>query len=149
MSASCLCPEDEKKSVYRECAIEVAKHKWIESQKAGYDLGEAAIRQWVREHWYGFLRSRWVEHLQGTCFWVELDHGDYGILLREFQDRPHLLNTILEQLKAGQENLGVICWAHDCRISFEPVIQILEALDVNGSRLVHQFDPLPPMPPRK
>lgn len=141
MTASCLCPEDEKKSVYRECAKEVAKHKWIESQKAGYDLGEAAIRQWVQEHWYGYLRAKWVEHLQGKCFWIELDHGDYGILHRKFQDRPHLLNTILDQLKAGQENLGVICWAYDFQISFDPVIEILEALDVNGSRLVHQFDP--------
>ena len=54
--SSCLCPDDAKQSVYRACAEEVARHKWIESQKVGYDLGEAAIRQWVQEHWSGYLR---------------------------------------------------------------------------------------------
>lgn len=139
--SACLCREDEKKSVYRECAKEVAKHKWIESQKAGYDLGEAAIRQWVQEHWTGYLRAKWVEHLQGTCFWIELDHGDFGILQKEFPGQNQLVDSILNKLKGGKENLDVLCWAYDCKLSFEPVIEILEALDVNSSRLVHRFDP--------
>nr|MBA3544497.1 hypothetical protein [Chthoniobacterales bacterium] len=52
---------------------EVLKHKWIESEKAGHDLGEAAIRRWVQFHWWGYLRARWLEHLQGKRFWFELD----------------------------------------------------------------------------
>lgn len=28
---------------------EIEKYKWIESQKAGHDLGEAAVRQWVEK----------------------------------------------------------------------------------------------------
>jgi hypothetical protein len=139
--STCLCPDEAKKSVYRDCAQEVAKHKWIESQKAGYDLGEAAIRQWVQEHWTGYLRAKWVEHLQGKCFWIELDHGDFGLLQSEFQEQAQLLDTILNQLKAGKENLDVLGWACDCHIPLDPVIEILEALDVNSSRLVHRFDP--------
>jgi hypothetical protein len=140
MSTS-LCPPDAKKSVYRECAQEVARHKWIESQKVGYDLGEAAIRQWVQEHWTGYLRAKWVEHLQGKCFWVELHQCDFGILQSKFQNCSQLLDTILDQLKAGKENLDVLDWACDCRLAIDPVIEILEALDVNSSRLVHRFDP--------
>ncbi|MDB5312535.1 MAG: hypothetical protein JWO38_6737 [Gemmataceae bacterium] len=139
--STCPCPVAAKKSVYRECAQEMARHKWIESQKAGYDLGEAAIRQWVQEHWTGYLRARWVEHLQGRCFWIELDHGDFGILQHEFQSQSQLLDTILNQLKAGKENLDVLDWAHCCDIPINPVLEILEALDVNSSRLVHRFDP--------
>jgi len=138
--SSCLCPDDAKQSVYRASAEEAAKHKWIASQKAGYDLGEAAIREWVQEHWSGYLRARWVEHLQGKHFWIELDHGDFGILQREFRDQPKLLDTILDKLKLGQENLDLICWAHNFHIAVDPVLQILEALDVNSKRLAHKFD---------
>lgn len=31
-------------------AEEIKKHKWIESEKAGTDLGEAAALDWVRKH---------------------------------------------------------------------------------------------------
>src|SRR5262245_60181128 len=54
-----------------ECGEEEAQRfKWIESEKAGRDLGEAAIRTWVRSHWNGFLRQRWLEHLQGKTYWI-------------------------------------------------------------------------------
>src|SRR5579871_3458495 len=82
------------KSVYSDCIEEENKYKWIESEKAGYDLGEKCIRRWVKEHWSGYLRARWVEHLQGKCFWMELDRGDFGLLLSEFQDQQELLDVI-------------------------------------------------------
>jgi hypothetical protein len=94
----------------------------------------------VREHWSGYLRARWVEHLQGTTFWVELDRGDYGLLQREFRDRQQLLDQILGWLKSGKENLDVIQWACSQRLPLDPVIEILTALDINSRRLVHQFD---------
>src|SRR5260221_721534 len=77
---------DQRLSVYADCEIGAQRFKWIESEKAGCDLGEAAIRRWVKEHWWGYLRARWLEHLQGRRFWVELDRGDFGLLLREFHD---------------------------------------------------------------
>src|SRR3954452_8050336 len=88
-------------------AIEAQRHKWIESEKAGRDLGEWAIRCWVREHWNGFLRARWLEHLQGRKFWIELDHDDFGLLQTEFGN-SQLIELILRQLKAGQENLNLL-----------------------------------------
>ena len=135
------CPEPERQSFNRHCRQEMMIHKWIASQKVGYDLGEAAIREWVQMHWTGYLRARWVEHLQGKCFWTELHKCDYGLLERAFQDRSQLLDEILGQLKAGKENLDVLRWACDNHISFDSVIEILEALDVNSSRIVHTFDP--------
>lgn len=128
------------KSVYKECIEEENRHKWIESEKAGYDLGEGCIQRWVKEHWSGYLRARWVEHLQGKCFWVELDRGDFGLLQREFQDQHVLLDAILDQLKSGKENLHVIVWAVSSGIPLEPVHQILKALDVNSRRLMHRFE---------
>ncbi len=128
------------KSVHRECIEEENKYKWIESEKAGYDLGEGCVRRWVKDHWTGYLRARWVEHLQGKCFWIELAGHDFGLLLREFQTQQDLLNQILNQLKGGAENLDVLNWAIANSIPTGPVHEILEALDVNSKRLSHRFD---------
>ena len=131
----------EKSSVYAESEKEALRYKWIESEKAGHDLGEAAIRRWVQQHWWGYLRARWLEHLHGKRFWVELDRGDFGILQRAFQDHSLLLDRIVDRLKAGQENLDIILWALDWAIPMHSVIHILEVLDINSRRLAHRFDP--------
>lgn len=128
------------KSVYKDCIEEENRHRWIESEKAGYDLGEGCIRQWVKEHWSGYLRERWVEHLQGKCFWVELDRGDFGLLQREFKEQQDLLDVILDQLKSGKENLHIITWAITTQIPMEAVHEILKALDINSRRLKHRFE---------
>jgi hypothetical protein len=131
----------EKSSVYVESEQEALRYKWIESEKAGRDLGEAAIRRWVQQHWWGYLRARWLEHLQGRRFWVELDRGDFGLLQRKFQDDALLLDRILDRLKTGQENLNIVLWALDWGIPMAAVIHILEVLDINSRRLAHRFDP--------
>ena len=129
-----------KCSIYEDCQAEQDRYKWIESEKAGQDLGEVAVRQWVRQHWSGYLRARWLEHLQGRRFWVELDRGDFGLLGREFHDQAMLIDRILDRLKAGQENLQIINWAIEWHIPIEPVLQILRTLDINSRRLAHQFE---------
>jgi hypothetical protein len=131
----------EKCSVYADCEQEALRFKWIESEKAGRDLGEAALKRWVQNHWNGYLRARWMEHLQGKRFWVELDRGDFGLLQRTFHDNSLLLDRIVDRLKAGQENLDILCWALAWNVPTGPVIQILESLDINSKRLAHRFDP--------
>src|SRR5436189_3184497 len=103
----------EKSSVYVDGEQEALRFKWIESEKAGHDLGEAAIRRWVRIHWWGFLRARWLEHLQGKRFWVELDRGDFGLLQLRFPDEALLLDRILDRLNAGEDNVDNSRWAVD------------------------------------
>ena len=145
---NCTIPEEvqrelvqiQKCSVYEDSQQEADRYKWIESEKAGYDLGENAIRGWVKEHWSGYLRARWLEHLQGTRFWIELDRGDFGLLTRAFQDKILLLDRIVDRLKLGQENLHLIIWALDWEVPMEDVLAILEALDMNSRRLAHKFD---------
>ncbi len=125
-------------SVHRIGEEEAQRHKWIESEKAGRDLGESAIRCWVREHWNGFLRERWLEHLQGRAFWIELDHNDFGLLQRAFHD-SELIEDILEMLKSGLENLNVLNWAIDHHLAMDEVLEILEMLDINSRRIECQF----------
>src|SRR5262245_13568216 len=123
-------------SVYTESEKEALRFKWIESEKAGRDLGDAAIKRWVKDHWCGYLRARWLEHLQGKRFWVELDRGDFGLLQRRFHDNSLLLDRILDRLKAGKENLDIIMWALEWGIATTAVLDILEALDINSRRLI-------------
>src|SRR5262245_57565368 len=95
-AADCQRPGDlmavERGSVFADGDREAAIFKWIESEKAGRDLGEDAIRRWVKYHWCGFLRARWLEHLQGRRFWVELDNSTFGLLLKEFTSNALLLD---------------------------------------------------------
>lgn len=136
----CVVEKIERSSVFDDCEREAQKYKWIESEKAGCDMGEEAIRRWVKYHWSGFLRAKWLEHLQGRRFWVELDRGDFGLLLKEFTGNALLLDRILDRIKVGQENLQIVCWALEWGIPTEPVLDILQALDINSRRLAHKFD---------
>jgi hypothetical protein len=124
-----------------QCGEEEAQRfKWIESEKAGRDLGETAIRSWIGQHWNGFLRHRWLEHLQGKAFWIELDQGDFGLLRRAFRNSP-LIDPILDHFKQGCENLDIILWAMKLALPMAEVREILEALDVNSRRIECRFDP--------
>ena len=134
-----------RKSVHSDCIEEENRHRWIESEKAGYDLGESAIRKWVADHWTTYLRAKWVEHLQGKCFWIELDRDDFGLLQHEFQDCPQLLDLIIDKLKSGQENLHLLVYAvWDCNdaahVPVDKMIEILESLDINSRRIAHRFE---------
>jgi hypothetical protein len=130
----------EKCSVYADCQQEALRFKWIESEKAGCDQGQDAMRRWYQQHWNPYLRARWLEHLQGTRFWEELDRGDFGLLLHRFHDKAILLDRILDRLKIGQENLNVINWAIEWCIPMYDVLEILEVLDINSRRLSYRFD---------
>ncbi|MCY2935476.1 MAG: hypothetical protein WCJ40_08285 [Planctomycetota bacterium] len=121
---------------------EVELHKWIESEKAGRDLGEKAIHDWLAHYWDRFLRQRWVEHLQGQVFWHELDHTDFGLFQRGFCGNP-LADKIIGLYKAGGkngENLGIVQRARREDWPIEEVFQILETLDINSRRLVCQVE---------
>lgn len=129
----------DKVSVFVEGEKEALVFKWIESEKAGKDLGDDAIRRWVKDHWWGYLRARWIEHLHGRRFWVELDRNDYGLLQREFREQELLLDRILDRVKAGHENLDLILWAQTWSMPMEQVFHILERLDINSRRLACKF----------
>ncbi len=126
-------------SLFEDVLLQADMFKWIESQKAGHDLGEDARNEWVRLHWWGYLRARWTEHLEGVRFWRELDRNDFGLLLREFPDSTPLLHLILAQVKNGKENLCIINWALNTNQPMEQVHFILERIDINARRLFCKF----------
>jgi hypothetical protein len=126
-------------SVHMEARREADCFKWIESKHAGRDLGEEAITIWIRRHWRGFLRARLLQHLMGTCYWCELDLGDFGILRREFGPRQSLVDTITEKLRCGDENLDLIRWANHNRIPMDEMHDILVMFNINARRIDPQL----------
>jgi len=127
-------PQVMRYSLHERGLAEAFIHKWIESEKAGKDLGVEAIRHWVRKHWHGFLRAKWLEHIEGRAFWIELQEHDFDLLRREFVG-SRLASQIVDKLRLGQENLDIIGWAIDTNQDWEEVYRILHILDINSVRI--------------
>ena len=122
-------------SLFRLARCEAERHKWIESEKAGCDLGDAAILDWSRRYWRQWSRERWLEHLNGERRWSELPEGDFGLLRREFHANDALVARIVERIKRGGENLDIISWALDEPLDLDDALAILTTLDINSARL--------------
>ena len=127
-----------------QCGEEEAqRYKWIESEKAGRDLGETAIRSLDRRALEWLPQASLARASPGKTFWIELDQDDFGLLQRAFRDSP-LIDPILDHFKHGRENLDIILWAMKLHLPMNEVLEILEALDVNSRRIECRFDPPPP-----
>ena len=130
-----MCAHDRVLSLYAEATREAERHKWIESQKQGRDLGPSAIRDWYRRHWNHFCRHRRMEHLQGQRRWSEFGDDDFGHLYELILAGDLLVDRILDRVYAGWENLCIIIWAQDWGLPMWRVLDILAQLDVNRARL--------------
>lgn len=126
--------------LFEDAELEADREKWIKSEQAGYDLGDEAKKRWVREHWHSFVRSRLFEHLNGQKYFKTFGKQDFGLLKRGFKEDQQLLDSIVEQFKAGHENLNVIQWAHKKNMPIDRVLQILVAININRCRIYHTFD---------
>jgi hypothetical protein len=123
-------------SVYEQAARAVQEHKWIESEKAGRDLGEEAVRNWSRSHWLRFYRWRLVQHLRGEVYFREFHPRTFAVVSNHLRVPHDLLDAILNHVRDGCENLDIICWTHNRQLPVAPVIEVLEAIDINRQRLV-------------
>ena len=60
--------KDEFKKYLTAQREEILKHRWIESEKAGYDLGQVAVEEWIKTYAKNF-RETWMTHKSqsNTC----------------------------------------------------------------------------------
>ena len=124
-----------KRSIYESARDEIARHKWIESEKAGFDVGQRAIEDWSQNHWHTFLRAKLLEHAQGLIYWEEIQYCRFGILKDIHIADRLLLDRIVDRIKAGYENLDIILWAHKWGLNVSEVVDILQFIDLNSCRL--------------
>jgi hypothetical protein len=113
------------------------RHKWIESEKRGADVGAGAEADWIERYWKGWTRARLMEHLYGWRCWGAFDEDDFGLLSCATVDY-HVPRPILEQVAAilgdGGENLDVISWALAHGQDLDSILWLLERIDINAKR---------------
>jgi len=114
---------------------EALKHKWIESQKMGADLGSAAMADWYYRYWRQYCRIRLLEHVSGARPWAEFEDGRFGLIAKLLRENDLLLDRILDRVRFGAENLDIICWAREWGLNMDRVITLLEKLDINRARI--------------
>ena len=124
-----------------EAKFQAMRERWYRSVEAGYNVGDSAIRAWIRIHWSGFFRACWVQHLTGECCWADLPCEEYGLLRRDFGDRQPIVDAIIEMLRLGAENLNFMCWSRSRPAAELPhIFAVLELIDINGHRVRCSFD---------
>ena len=128
-------------SLYEEGLREALRHKWIESQKHGQDLGAQALSDWYRRYWPIFCRLKCLEHLAGSRHWREFAPDDFGLIGTLIRHQDLLLEMILDRAAAGMENLELICWAQDWGLPIDRVLTILEQLNLNRAQLTPEGPP--------
>ena len=119
--------------------LEIERHKWIESEKAKRDVGQAAVADWLKRFWWKFCRWRRIEHVEGVHRWYEFAHEDFAKLVRPILENDRLVLVIIEMMKADRRrvinDLEAIEWARDAGVPMERVIKILLDIHINVARL--------------
>lgn len=126
------------RSLFREALQEAERHKYLESEKAGRDLGPGAIEDWQRRHWTLWLRHRWLEHLLGVTCWEEFEPQCFGRLAALFDSHRGVLGHVADMVRNGSENLDILWWAAFERRDLPTVQRILMELGLNNIRCTHQ-----------
>lgn len=123
------------RSLYSAALEEALRHKWIESQKQGRDLGDAALKDWFRRHWLPFCRWKRLEHVEGMQRWTEFAEHEFGQVFQLIMEDDILCDRILDRMEHGYDNLEIINWALAWGLPMNRVIEHLELIDINRARL--------------
>jgi hypothetical protein len=114
--------------------LEAERHKYLESQKAGQDLGEGAIVDWHRRHWTLWLRHRWLEHLLGFTCYEEFEPERFGRLQGLYGHHDGLLHEVADMVRRGAENTDILWWAARLDKDVRAVVRMLIELRLNEIR---------------
>lgn len=115
----------------------IARHRWIESEKRHTDCGRQCEEEWIDHYWNGWARSKLLEHLMGWRCWGAFGQESHGLLRRQslaaMVDEPtiELIGTMLAD---GAENLDIINWAVHTEQDLDPILLLLERIDINAKR---------------
>lgn len=121
------------KSLFRRALLEAERHRYLQSERAGQDVGPEAIDQWHRHYWTLWLRHRWLEHLLGDVRYEEFEAEQYGQLRRLFGS-CRLLDEVVEKVRQGAENIDVLVWAAGAGRDLRAVVRMLVEMRVNEIR---------------
>lgn len=124
---------DHVASLYDHAVWAADCHKWLVSERLGYDAGFAAWCEWWLTYWPEFCRHRRLEHLRGERRWKEFDPATFGRFPKAATAADPLTDRILDRFVSGWENLDFTCWIQDGNLPRKQVIAVLEIVDINTS----------------
>ncbi|MBM4035185.1 MAG: hypothetical protein FJ291_25870 [Planctomycetes bacterium] len=124
----------EQESLFQEALREAQKHKYLESQRAGRDLGIEGIDDWQRRFWTPWFRYHWLEHLLGLRCWEELEPWRFGRLRTLFPTHEALVAEVADLVRRGAENADILWWAAKARRELPVVMAILTEVRINEIR---------------
>jgi len=133
---------EDRPSIHEAAYYEALRHKWLESEKMGFDLGDGVFLDWYNRFWPQYLRYRRLEHVNGQLHWKEFAQESYGALSGWDTVNYLLLDRIVDRICEGYENLDLVNWAYDWNLPVNEVIEILERLDVNSTRFAPRHETL-------
>ena len=124
-------------SLTAHALAELERHRWIESEKRGGDIGIRAYDHWIEHCWNGWVRSKLLEHMYGWRRWSAFKPDLFGLMRRGTVEREvpsSVLHRVAAILGQGGENLDVITWAVDGTDVLPNVLWLLEQIDINAAR---------------
>lgn len=121
-----------KASVYALAWQEADRHKWIESERRGMDLGPTAIQDWNRRFFKRFYRWCHWKHLTGQQYFEEFPQSHFNRLPSQLDD---LSLSVLSCFWNGLENWDIYWNAHGSGWPIEQVSGLLLLLGMNDARL--------------
>ena len=125
-------------SLWELAELEARDHKWLLSERSGYDVGPSAFCDWSRRYWRVFCRYRRLEHLLGHRRIREFDVHSFGCLRDPRISGQPVVRFVLKHFaEDGWENLQFLCYAPERGFSSFELCNALALVDVNSAR----FDP--------
>lgn len=113
-------------------------HKWLLSERSGYDVGQNAWSDWSRRYWNIFCRYRRLDHLYGRKRIREFDESSFGRLRDpRVRNQPVVRFVIRHFTEHMWENLDFYRVAPQHGVNFGELYEALSLIDVNSAR----FDP--------
>lgn len=137
----CDAPSDRAsfaRSLHDAAWREAQKHKWLESEKNGFDVGHQAIEDWYQQFWAKYCRSRRLEHLAGEQQWAEFAEHEFGRMYELLLSGDKVLEDLIDRFEQGWENLHFTEWCHKCeksRDEINGILKLLEIININIARL--------------
>ncbi|WP_171188754.1 hypothetical protein [Alienimonas chondri] len=122
-------------NLYERAYREAERHKWLVSERNGYDAGEGALRDWYATRWAHFCRACQLQHVAGRVRWDQFDPATFGTLHEAIASGDVLADRILDRVESGWENLHILLWAREWGLPMKAVLTVLERIDVNRARL--------------
>ena len=126
-------------SLVEEAWLEANRHKWIESQKLGYDLGDGALREWFETYWEIFCRRKWLQHLFGEVQWSEFRRDKFDVIRSPSTHDDTVHRFVLNLAHDGMENLVMLNHAMDTKFPMSTVREILDTIDVNEAHIARPW----------